>query len=50
MTRVEPRCWQWESRDLGDTTKQISKVLGEESVRGLMEESEAILRFTTWQL
>lgn len=37
-------------RDLDDTTKRISKVLGEESVRRHEDEPEAILKFATWWL
>lgn len=38
---------QGERKRSGDTKKQISKVLGEESVRGLKDESEAILIFAS---
>lgn len=38
---------QWERKGSDDTKKQISKVLGEESVRGLRDESEAILIFAS---
>lgn len=38
---------QWERKRSGDTKKHISKVLGEESVRGLKDESEALLLFAS---
>lgn len=43
---------QWERKRSDDTEKQISKVLGEESVRGLKDESEVILIFVSggWEV
>lgn len=44
-----PGCLRWGGTSLlvDDTTKGVSQVLGEESVRGLKDESEAILHFAT---